>query len=73
MPVRFVHRDRHYEATLDGGTSLAIELDFDGDQPGCFGAGPARARPLKAGDFVVPDAVPSRPLLFALTETGHEL
>lgn len=31
--------------------SLAIPLDFEGPQPGFFGAPPARRKPLQAGDF----------------------
>lgn len=41
-----------FEADLDAGVSLALALEFDGEQPGYFDAGPARAQPLEVDGFV---------------------
>lgn len=43
---------RRYRALVRGGVDIAIPLDFAGAQPEHFGAGPARAEPMRAGAFV---------------------
>lgn len=43
---------RKFHADLNGGVSLAIDLDFGGEQPRFFGVPPAETAPIVAGDFV---------------------
>lgn len=43
---------RRWRADLTQATSLATALDFDGAQPGFFGAPPATSRPLQGGGFI---------------------
>jgi arylformamidase len=46
------HGGRRYSVDAARGVALAIPLDPHGAQPAHFGAPPARAEPLAAGDFV---------------------
>ena len=41
-----------YRANLQSPISIAIDLDFGGQQPSHFGAAPASANPMSAGSFV---------------------
>lgn len=52
MSITFEHQGRHYTAEADRGVSLAITLDFAGEQPAFFGVDPARTEPLQGGEFI---------------------
>ena len=44
--------DSRYQINLFSAWSIAVPLDFSGEQPNHFGAEPAIAEPLSAGGFV---------------------
>lgn len=52
MKLRFEHLGITYHCDTDMAWSLAIPLDFSGDQPNFFGTDPATKETLKLGDFV---------------------
>lgn len=52
MKIEFEHAAKKYSCDLSKGTSLAIRIDFDGDQPNHFGAPKASRAGLKLGNFV---------------------
>jgi kynurenine formamidase len=49
--MRFEAHGRRFRADFGKPVSIAIPLDFAGEQPSCFGAPRAEARPLRSGDF----------------------
>ena len=50
--MRFEWGGRQFAADISRPVSIAIPLEFDGPQPGCFDAPPASARPFRAGGFI---------------------
>ena len=52
MNIQFEKDGRKYVTDLDSGTSIAIDLDFDGLQPNHFEAQKATRQPIVVGDFV---------------------
>jgi kynurenine formamidase len=50
--VQFQAHGRRYRADVGLPISIAIPLDFSGEQPSCFGAARAEARPLRTGSFI---------------------
>ena len=52
MNLVFEHGDQRYSGRLTEARSIAIDLDFDGDQPNHFAAPKANRKPLSAGSFV---------------------
>lgn len=51
-PLRFLHGEQWLTADPAEAHDLSIALDFHGPQPNHFGADPARAEPMRAGDFI---------------------
>jgi kynurenine formamidase len=49
--MRFEAHGRRFRADFGKPVSIAIPLDFAGEQPSCFGAPRAEAHPLRAGGF----------------------
>lgn len=52
MQLNFEHQSKRYQCATEVAVSIAIELDFDGRQPSCFGVEPASATALKQDGFV---------------------
>lgn len=52
MIVKFNVDGKNFSADLSQGVSIAIPLDFDGEQPSHFGAEVASRDPMKVGNFV---------------------
>jgi kynurenine formamidase len=50
--MRFEAHGHRYRADVGVPISIAIPLDFAGEQPSCFGAARAEARPLRTGSFI---------------------
>ena len=52
MQINFKHHDTSYTCDTDRGHSLAITLDFNGQQANFFQTDRASSKPLQLGDFV---------------------
>jgi len=52
MILKFTADGKDFRSDLTRGISIAIPLDFDGDQPSHFGAEKATREPMRSGDFV---------------------
>ena len=52
MQLNFEHQAKRYQCDTEDAVSIAIELDFDGPQPSCFGAPMASSGTLKIDGFV---------------------
>ena len=52
MNIQFEKNGRKYRAESDQGIPIAIELDFNGEQPNHFGVETASSMPIEIGDFI---------------------
>ena len=52
MNLVFEHRDQSYHGCLAEARSIAIDLDFEGQQPNLFAAPQAACSPLISGEFI---------------------
>jgi len=71
MIVQASINNERYQVALDDAKSIAIPLDFEGEQPNHFGAPAALSAPIKVGNFVGDTRAGSSCNCDAITLTPH--